>query len=421
MKINQKNNNNINNNDYLETSILTNEIKNKNNNIFEYKNINKKKIKDIFITFYFIIIVLIYNPVSNDYYKFKLKNEIKFLSIEKYFKICNNGILLTHKNKFKKNEIPKISIISAVYNKQNYILRFLRSIQNQNIEKIEIILIDDFSEDKTVSIIENYQKEDERIILIKHKINKGTLISRNEGILFSRGIYIIIPDSDDILSCDILNQCLLIAEEKNYDMIRFNTYLGNKNIFMYNNIKYLVNKAIYQPELSSYIFYGSGHLKIIDPMISNKFIKRDILIKALNFIRIYYLIQNMIFYEDTLINFILYKVSKSYYYLKNIGYYYISNLNSSTMSYNKNEKNMNRIQKSLFLFLKFIFDYTKNNKYEKDMGNEIIEKEKKIIFSLKNFKSNKNFKLFEKIINLYLGNKYIRLSTKNIFNKIKKQ
>jgi len=51
MKINQKNNNNINNNDYLETSILTNEIKNKNNNIYEYKNINKKKIKNILLLF----------------------------------------------------------------------------------------------------------------------------------------------------------------------------------------------------------------------------------------------------------------------------------------------------------------------------------------------------------------------------------
>ena len=213
----------------------------------------------------------------------------------------------------------------------------------------------------------------------------------------------------------------MIVEEKDFDMIRFNTYLGNKNIFMYNNIKYLINKAIYQPELSSYIFYGLGYLKIIDPMISNKFIKRDILIKTLNIISIYYLIQNMIFYEDTLINFILYKVSKSYYYLKNIGYFYISNLNSSTMSYNKNEKNINRLLNSLFLFLKFIFDYTKNNKYEKDMENEIIEKEKKIILSLKNIKNLKNFKFFEKIINLYLGNKYIRLSTKNIFTKLKKQ
>ena len=34
-------------------------------------------------------------------------------------------------------------------------------------------------------------------------------------------------------------------------MIRFNTYLGNRNIFLYDKIKYLVNKDIYQPQLSS--------------------------------------------------------------------------------------------------------------------------------------------------------------------------
>ena len=68
-------------------------------------------------------------------------------------------------------------------------------------------------------ILKNLQKEDGRIFLIKHKKNKGTLISRNEGILFSKGKYLIIPDGDDILSKDIINQCFLIAEEKNYDFI----------------------------------------------------------------------------------------------------------------------------------------------------------------------------------------------------------
>ena len=49
----------------------------------------------------------------------------------------------------------------------NYnILRFLRTIQNQNFEQIEIILIDDFSEDNTIIIIENLQKEDGRIRII---------------------------------------------------------------------------------------------------------------------------------------------------------------------------------------------------------------------------------------------------------------
>ena len=42
----------------------------------------------------------------------------------------------------------------------------------------------------------------------------------------------------------------IIEEEIKYDMIRFNTYLGNKNIFMKDQIKYLNNKSIYQPELS---------------------------------------------------------------------------------------------------------------------------------------------------------------------------
>ena len=77
-------------------------------------------------------------------------------------------------------------------------MRFLRSIQNQFFDNIEIILIEDFSLDNSIKIIEKLQKDDERIVLIKHKKNKGTLISRINGILKSKWKYIIIPDSDDI-------------------------------------------------------------------------------------------------------------------------------------------------------------------------------------------------------------------------------
>ena len=102
--------------------------------------------------------------------------------------------------------------------------------------------------------------------------------------MISKGKYLIIPDGDDILSVNLLNKCFLIAEKYNYDMIRFNTYLGNRKIFIYDKIKYLVNKYIYQPQLSSYIFYSGGNLEITDPMISNKFIKRNIFIKFINLI-----------------------------------------------------------------------------------------------------------------------------------------
>ena len=204
-------------------------------------------------------------------------------------------------------------------------------------------------------------------------------------------------------------------------MIRFNTYLGKKKIFMYNKIKYLINKDIYQPELSSYIFYSGSNIEIIDPMISNKFVKRNILISALNLINDYFLNQKMIFYEDTLINFMLYKTSNSFYYLKDLGYYYISSPNSSTtIAFNQNEENINKLLYSFFLFLKFILLYTKNNKYEKDMANAIIEKEMKVILTSNMFCNiNNNFIFFEKIINLYLENKFITLSIKQTFNKLK--
>ena len=159
--------------------------------------------------------------------------------------------IINKTKKFNKNQKPIISIISSIYNKEKYILRFLRSIQNQIFEQIEIILIDDFSEDNTVNIIENLQKYDKRIRVIKNRKNKGTLISRNEGRLISKGKYLIISDGDDILSKNLLNKCFIIAEKYNYDIIRFNTYLGKRNIFMYDKIKYLVNRDIYQPQLSS--------------------------------------------------------------------------------------------------------------------------------------------------------------------------
>ena len=124
-------------------------------------------------------------------------------------------------------------------------------------------------------------------------------------------------------------------------------------------MNHFISKTIYQPKLSFFMFYGSNNLEIIDPMITNKFIKRNIFISSLNSINKYYLNQNMIFYEDTLINFILCKNSKSLYFIKNLGYFYLSTPNSSTKIHSKTDIYINKTLKSIFLFLKFIFENTK--------------------------------------------------------------
>ena len=61
--------------------------------------------------------------------------------------------------KHRKINNPKISIISPIYNRERYILRFLKCIQNQNFQNFEIILIDDYSIDKSVKLIEEEKKK----------------------------------------------------------------------------------------------------------------------------------------------------------------------------------------------------------------------------------------------------------------------
>ena len=163
-------------------------------------------------TIVIIIIVTLTVKLSDEKWETpkKLKLEIyEGLKIKKRYKeyidMCIKGKLY-HKENFEISKNPKISIIIPVYNKENFILRLLRSIQNQSLKDIEIVFTDDNSQDNSVKIIEKYQKEDKRIKLIKHNKNIGTLINRNEGAISSSGEYLLFIDSDDLLLKDILNK-----------------------------------------------------------------------------------------------------------------------------------------------------------------------------------------------------------------------
>ena len=369
--------------------------------------------------FYAFLIFVIFKYI-NYKYSFLLKNEYNrqfndINNLEFYFKICNNKKLLNQK-KFKKTKNPKISIITSVFNRESYILRFLRSIQNQFFDEIEIIIVDDYSKDNSIKLIQNFQKLDKRIILLKHNKNKGTLISRNNGIVFSKGEYIIIPDIDDILSENILYSCYQKAKLNDYEMIRFNIYKDrSKSIFFEEIVNRLKSEPIYQQKLSTYLFYGLGFLRQIDFNLSNKFIKRTAYIRALNYINKFYLNQYMIDFEDGIMNFILYRTVKSFYFFRTIGYYYIQNKKSITIKSNKNYDNE---IKFIFLHWILVFEYTKNNNYEKEMFNDIFNRLYKFFkndFSL----ITKNFKFYKYSIDKFLKCKFINEKTRITLNKMK--
>ena len=62
----------------------------------------------------------------------------------------------------------------------------------------------------------------------------------------------ILPDPDDILCKDILYFCYKFAEKFNYEIIRFNMYIGKGKVFLDGIFKKLINEKFYQPQLSTY-------------------------------------------------------------------------------------------------------------------------------------------------------------------------
>ena len=306
-------------------------------------------------------------------------------------------------------------MVSPLFNSQRYILRFINNLLYQTFNNIEVILIDDCSKEEIKKKIEEYLKEDERISLIKNRKNKGTFASRNLGILFSKGKYIIIPDPDDIISRNILKICYKYAEKYNYELIRFNTYKGN-NIVNFNDT-FIKKKLIYQPELSTYIFNEKDKFEIIDFWVSNKFIKKETYIRALNSLKnnnfIYSYIKNA---EDVMMNFILHRIAKSLFKISNIGYYHIKN--SQSLSNTLFPETKLKIKFSLIL-LKLIFDYSKNTKKEKDMTHNFYP-----IFKFLNIPNQislikKHFNFYKNFIKTFIKCKFISIENKKILESFK--
>ena len=228
-------------------------------------------------TKYFLIFVInfyIFSSVS--------RIQMEIININNYYKLCKDDILIRN-NHYERINKPKISIISAVYNKEEYLLRFIRSVQNQYFNDIEIILVDDFSSDKSVEIIEKLKNEDGRIVLLKNKQNKGSLISRNIAGLKAKGEFLIFPDADDMLACDVLEKCYREAKRYNLEFIRFHLY-SDRN-FVFSLIPDKIGNIINQPDLRVHSIYGLGYEKLIDGIISNKFISKQLFAKCLNSIK----------------------------------------------------------------------------------------------------------------------------------------
>jgi glycosyltransferase involved in cell wall biosynthesis len=395
--------------------------------IFSQFNLTiKKKLKSlaIFLLLYYKIFYPIFIQIEEEEkienifpINFDKKKEVHYAKL--YFKICQNGTLFG-KTRYKRNLNPKFSIIIPVYNKEKYITRVLRSIQNQSYKNIEIIFVDDNSEDKSVNIIEEYQRKDKRIRLIKHKTNKGTLITRNDGALSARGEYIAFVDPDDLLYEGILQKLAGYTEIYDVDVIRFDAfYRTNSYVSKYEyGDMFKRNTIITQPEIFQQSFYKVGDsLYQQNLFLWGKIMKRQLFLEIFDNLSDYYKRQHWTLYEDNALDFILLKYAQSYVFIKENGYIYCYNSQSSYTNRYKSYK-ANRTVKDVFLLAEICFDYTNDNEYEKQMAMAQL---RRFVFEYKSSLENvsSGFDYYFRVLNKFMNCKSLRLKDRTLLNQIK--
>lgn len=94
--------------------------------------------------------------------------------------------------------MPLVSIVTPSYNSSMLIPETIQSVLSQTFTNWEMIIVDDYSEDNSVEVIQSFIDNDPRIKIIKLTENSGAAIARNKAIESARGRFIAFLDSDDL-------------------------------------------------------------------------------------------------------------------------------------------------------------------------------------------------------------------------------
>ncbi len=94
--------------------------------------------------------------------------------------------------------MPLVSVVMPVYNGERFLAEAIESILAQTFTDFELIIVDDGSRDRSIEIIRDFEKCDERIRVIQHETNRGQAEALNTGTAIAEGDYITTMDCDDV-------------------------------------------------------------------------------------------------------------------------------------------------------------------------------------------------------------------------------
>lgn len=215
---------------------------------------------------------------------------------------------------------PFISIIIPVYNVEDYIARCLDSCVHQTFGDIEIVVVDDCGSDNSMSIVQQYARQDLRISTIYHSKNLGTFHARKTGILNARGQYCMFADPDDYFTLDACEIAYKTIVTHKTDMAHF--------AMTYKPRSYRIKPIVHTGKLEgdrmrSFLSCGNNLQGLCDKIYDKSVLRRAL--EKLEFIEPPFKL-----YEDGFLVLVASLESRSYFGVKHCIYYYCHNPNSIT-------------------------------------------------------------------------------------------
>ena len=363
---------------------------------------------------YFISIIFLLFLINNIICQESQIDKTTEEEIKSFLKINSEEKLLSGQ-KFNRVEKPKISIIIPVYNNEATLISTIRSIQNQNNEEIEIICVNDNSNDTSLKKLKLLQKEDPRLYIMRNKSNRGILYNLVNGALESNGEYVIFIYPGDYLSnANVLTRLYDIATKdynKKLDIVNFQAcdfqIIDGKvqiNSLISEIDKNNLTQIIRQPDIEDFFYNHVKNKKneiIYDKMYSKRLIKR-----IGNFIGPNIWNLNINYFHEYIMNFANIIKSKSLVYVE--GVYYCHSLDNNYKEEweladdkLKNPKTTNKNLVDYMLLTDRIFELTDKEPKSIQFKESLLRKlgEEKILKALsRSLYFDHYLNLFEKLI-----------------------